>query len=455
MNKQSLEKSLAFLAPSLTSNKKIVSPVKVPDVVSDEENKDRDEEEEDFDLNNLLEDNKSEEDSEVEDSEVEASDNQEDEEEDIDNVLGVIDNQEEEESESGEDEEDIENVLGDIDNQEEEEADSGEEEEEEEVELRTTKPSQLTPTRLKIKFPRSPNRSKTSKIEDLSSRLKNLRYSIVKLIMNEDDSTISYAVCFDPNGEIVFIDLKDNKTKNFDEEKIIRVSYKDEKIDMSSSFIEGIRNKITFEIYGVVFYDGKDYSFIRRDDEGTLSCDNYTTVSGEISQTEFLPFVYSVIDFKSLVKDPILAIKRTKLTYQIIQTEQVESNKFTIASMTATAKELTNSLHNFDRAYKNITKDIVDDWKRLSNYSSDYYDKFTNDQLDREEKENFDKVTVNMFARFQLFNEQIEKVDSLTKGIEKIKSSIYTINTIIDELQQKSDNLKNKIIDIEDLELYI
>ena len=123
--------------------------------------------------------------------------------------------------------------------------------------------------------------------------------------------------------------------------------------------------------------------------------------------------------------------------------------------MTATAKELTNSLHNFDRAYKNITKDIVDDWKRLSNYSSDYYDKFTNDQLDREEKENFDKVTVNMFARFQLFNEQIEKVDSLTKGIEKIKSSIYTINTIIDELQQKSDNLKNKIIDIEDLELYI
>ena len=442
MNKQSLEKSLAFLAPSLSSNKKIVSPVKVPDIVSDEENKDRDEEE-DFDLNNLLENNKSEEESEDEESEEEASDNQEDDEEDVENVLGDIDNQEEEEEEE---------EASDI-QEDEEEAQS--DEEEEEVELRTTKPSQLTPTRLKIKFPRSPNRSKTSKIEDLSSRLKNLRYSIIKLIMNEDDSTISYAVCFDPNGEIVFIDLKDNKTKNFDEEKIIRVSYKDEKIDMSSSFIEGIRNKITFEIYGVVFYDGKDYSFIRRDDEGTLSCDNYTTVSGEISQTEFLPFVYSVIDFKSLVKDPILAIKRTKLTYQIIQTEQVESNKFTIASLTATAKELTNSLHNFDRAYKNITKDIVDDWKRLSNYSSDYYDKFTNDQLDPEEKENFDKVTVNMFARFQLFNEQIEKVDSLTKGIEKIKSSIYTINTTIDELQLKSDNLKNKIIDIEDLELYI
>ena len=76
---------------------------------------------------------------------------------------------------------------------------------------------------------------------------------------------------------------------------------------------------------------------------------------------------------------------------------------------------------------KNITKDIVDDWKRLSSYSSDYYDKFTRDELDQEEKENFDKVTVNMFARFQLFNEQVEKVDSLTKGIDKIRSSIYTI----------------------------
>ena len=60
-----------------------------------------------------------------------------------------------------------------------------------------------------------------------------------------------------------------------------------------------------------------------------------------------------------------------------------------------------------------------------------------------------------MFARFQIFNEQVEKVDSLTTGIEKIKSSIYTINTTIEQLKNKSDKLKNKIIDIDELELYI
>ena len=121
----------------------------------------------------------------------------------------------------------------------------------------------------------------------------------------------------------------------------------------------------------------------------------------------------------------------------------------------STSKELTNSLYNFEKIYKNITRDIVDDWKRLSDYSSEYYDKFNNETLEQEEKETFDKVTVNMFARFQIFNEQIEKVDSMTKVIEKIKSSIYSINTTIEELETKSDNLKNKIIDIEDLELYI
>ena len=60
-----------------------------------------------------------------------------------------------------------------------------------------------------------------------------------------------------------------------------------------------------------------------------------------------------------------------------------------------------------------------------------------------------------MFARFQLFNEQVEKVDSLTKVIEKLKSSIFSINKTVEDIRTKSDNLKNKIIDIKDLELYI
>jgi hypothetical protein len=434
MNKTSLEKSLEFLAPSLTTKKKAVSPVKVPEIFDDKK-------EEDFNIEEMLEDDNTEEEESEEEKESEEEESEE--EKESEEEESEDDNTEEEESEDDNTEEE--------DSEEERDTDKSDEE----VELRTTSFTQLTPTRLNIKFPRSPKRSKGNKIEDLSTKLKNLRYSIIKLILNEDDSTITYAVCFDPNGEIVFIDLKENNVKVFDEEKVIRVSFKDEKVDMSSSFVEGIRNKITFEIYGVVFYDGVDYSFIKRDSEGLLSNDNFTTTTDSNTKTDFLPYVYSIIDYESLIKDPILAIKRTKLTYQIIQEEQVESNKFTIASLMETSKELTNSLYNFEKCYKNITKDIVDDWKRLSGYSSEYYDKFNNDTLDEEEKTNFDKVTVNMFARFQLFNEQVEKVDNLTKGIEKIKSSIFSINKTSEEMTNKSDKLKNKIIDIEDLEFYI
>ena len=449
MNKQSLEKSLQFLAPSLSGRKKTVSPVKVPDLDQEED------QEENFDLNELLEDKEQNETTEEEETEEEG-DEEESVEEEGDEEESVEEEGDEEESveEEGDEEESVEEE-GDEEESVEEEGDEEESGDEDEVEIRTAKPSHLTPTRLKIKFPRSPRRSKTNKIEDLSTVLKNMRYSIIKLIMNEDESFISYAVCFDPNGEIVFVDLKNNNVKVFDEEKIIRVSYKDEKLDMSSSFVEGIRNKITFEIYGVVFYDGCDYSFIKRDEEGILMCDNFTTVTGEKTKTEFLPFVYSIIDYNSLVKDPVSSIKRTKLTYQIIQEEQVESNKFTISSLMETSKELTNSLYTFDKTYKNITRDIVEDWKRLSGYSSEYYDKFNNDSLDEEEKTNFDKVTVNMFARFQLFNEQVEKVDSLIKVIDKLKSSIFSINKTVEEIRNKSENIKNKIIDIEDLELYI
>jgi chromosome segregation ATPase len=440
MNKQSLEKSLAFLAPSLTSKKKAVSPVQIPDILSEEES------EEEFDVNALLEDKddeiqeteeESEEESEEEVDEEEIQESEEESEEEVDEE--EIQESDEEESEEEVDEEEIQES----------------EEEDEEVEIKTTtSTSQLTPTRLKISFPRSPKKPKANRINDLKSKLKNLRYSIIKLIMNEDESNISYAVCFDPNGEIVFVDLKEDKVKVFDEEKIIKVSFKDEKLNMSTSFIEGIRNRLTFEIYGVVFYDGLDYSFVKRDEEGNLFTDNFTTSSDNQKKSDNLPFVYSVIDLNSLIKDPVLAIKRTKLAYQIIQDEQVESNKFTISSLMETSRELTSSLQNFEKTYRTITRDIVDDWKKLSEYSSDYYDKFNEEDLTEEEKETFDKVTVNMFARFQIFNEQVEKVDSLTSGIEKIRSSIYTINTTIQELKTKSDNLKNKIIDINELELY-
>ena len=43
MSRHSLEKSLAILAPTLTSNKKVVSPVTVPGIISEEEDEEEEE----------------------------------------------------------------------------------------------------------------------------------------------------------------------------------------------------------------------------------------------------------------------------------------------------------------------------------------------------------------------------------------------------------------------------
>jgi predicted transcriptional regulator len=120
-----------------------------------------------------------------------------------------------------------------------------------------------------------------------------------------------------------------------------------------------------------------------------------------------------------------------------------------------TTKELTDKIYHFDRVYKKVTKDIVSDWKTLSTYSSEYYDKFHEDDLTDEDKESFDQVTVNMFVRFQIFNEQVENVNNLYKAIDRINHSIFTINETVLKLEEKNEKIRNRIIEIDEMEEYV
>ena len=324
----------------------------------------------------------------------------------------------------------------------------------EEIEITTRKGIQtLTPKRFKIKVPRSPVVKK--EITEISQKLTNYRYNIIKFIFNEENSLIDYVICFDPNGEIVFVELDKEKVKVFDEEKIIKINYKDDGNTMSSSFIEGVRNKITYDVYGVVFFDGIDYVIMKRDQEGTICSDTYTTIDSTLEKKANIPFVYSIVKLSHILRSPLETIKRTKLTYQVIQNQQINTNKNTIRNLMETTKELTDKIYHFDKVYKRVTKDIVGDWKTLSSYSSDYYSKFHENELTEEDKESFDQVTVNMFVRFQIFNEQVENVNNLYKAIDRINHSIFTINETILKLEEKNDKIKNRIIEIDEMQEYI
>ena len=505
MQRTSFEKSLAFLAPNLTSGKKkkVVSPVRVPEhneedlldiesllkgdspvVTPKSESYVTDEGVMSDDVEDIRSDDEEEEDIRSDDEEEEDIRSERDEEEDIRSDDEEDIRSDDEEDIRSDDEEDIrsdneEDIRSDNEEQREEEedirsddeeserdyedelevksvtdSDSEEEDIREEIEITTRKGIQtLTPKRFKIKVPKSPVVKK--EITEITDKLNSYRYNIIKFIFNEENSLIDYVICFDPNGEIVFIELDKEKVKVFDEEKIIKINYKDEGNTMSSSFIEGVRNKITYDVYGVVFFDGIDYVIMKRDSEGTIYSDTYTTVDTTLDKKANIPFVYSIIKLSHLLKSPLETIKRTKLTYQVIQNQQINTNKSTIKNLMETTKELTDKIYQFDRVYKRVTKDIVADWKTLSTYSSDYYGKFHEDELTEEDKESFDQVTVNMFVRFQIFNEQVENVNNLYKAIDRINHSIFTINETILRLEEKNDKIKNRIIEIDEMQEYI
>ena len=399
-DKRSLAKSLELLAPSVGPTKKLkpVSPIKVPG------NKDKIS---------------------------------------IEDILGVESEPEESESEREE------VVSPEVSDSEEEK-----EELEEEISMKSKRP--LTPQRFKVSFPLSPGaRKKANNANELKESLNGLRYTILKYVLNEEDNCIDYVICFDPNGEVVFLHMEDHKIKVFDEAKVISINFLDGKLGMSPSFMEGILNKMTHEVYGVVFYDGRDYSFNKRDKRGKIVTENYKTLDGETHPVTCLPNAYAILKYKSVVSKPVSAIQRTKMTYQIIQNEQLSSSRETIKSLMEVTKELNSTLYQFDKIYKSSTYDTIKDWRKLGEYASGYYAKFTDGELEPDEKENFDKVSINMFIRFQVFNDSMEKIDGLEETVEKIKSSIFDVNKTIESIHDKYESLRNKIVPIEDLDLYI
>jgi len=432
MNKASLEESLALLAPDLVKEKKKLSPVRVPDFSGS-------------DLSNLLRDEKEESEGEISPSPSP--------------VRSVTSESDENESEEERSERDLESpeVISESEDESEdvsEESDyESEEDELEHEEITISEKRPLTPTKLNFKFGKSPKRLKD--VKDIKMSLENLRYQIMKFIFEEDENTVRYVICFDPNGEMVFVDLTREKTKIFDQEKIIKVTYKDDDSNITGSYMEKIKNRLTFEVYGVVFYDGVDYYFLKRNEEGSLVEEKYTTVDGSSDDPTSIPYTYAIIKYKDILDSPVDSIKRTKMTYQVIQNCQMEASHGTISSLFKNLKTLTETMQKFEQIYNKSTQQTISDWKNLSGSSMDYYQKFSEGTLTDDEKSVFDKISVNMFARFQLFNDQVDSIDSLGNVVDRIQSCTYNLKKVSEKLESKSDRLANNFLEIKDLELYI
>ena len=91
----------------------------------------------------------------------------------------------------------------------------------------------------------------------------------------------------------------------------------------------------------------------------------------------------------------------------------------------------------------------------LSTFCKTYYEKYSKQTLTDEEKGKFDKVSVNMFLRFQTFNKQIEKIDNMFPIKKMVEEAADQLNETSMRIAEKDKETTGYIFSMEDLDVLI
>lgn len=313
-----------------------------------------------------------------------------------------------------------------------------------------------TPTRFKIETPTRPKRNfnqlpeKSSNL-NLYERLKDKRYTLLKYIINEEDVLI-FVVCYDPNGQIIFVKIEDNVSISIEEKNIIRVKNNYGEIILDA-FQSAIIEKMTLEIQGVVFFNGSNYLFSIYEQNGNIKNVKYDIVDCEKNKKLIICETYTIVSLKEIEKQTTSILESTKKNYRLIQQQQQFISTNTLDNIVISVNNLSNNLKSFNRLYQNYNKHIIDDWGFLATCSTAFYENYGEGKLTESEKEKFDKVSVNMYARFKAFNEQLMLINQLNSIIPDIDKSSQLINKISEEIENSDTKMSGNIINIEDLDI--
>lgn len=312
-----------------------------------------------------------------------------------------------------------------------------------------------TPTRFKIETPRTPTRNFDEDVEEkedisLYDKLKDYRYTLIKYIVA--NKRIIYVVCFDPNGQLLFIQVDKQDNISIDEKNIIYVEqdYDDIFLDAYQS---AIQEKMIFEALGVVFFDGNNYVFALHQNNGSILNQRFKIIDNQSNEKLTICQTYTVISLKELEKEAHTILEITKQNYQIIQQQQLLINKNTLDNIITSVNNLSQNLKRFNSMYNRYSNNIIDDWGLLGTFASDYYQKYGQGKLSESDKDKFDKVSVNMFARFQSFNDQLMLINHLNDVIPDIDKSSQLINKIAEEIETKDNKYNGNIIEIDELDI--
>jgi flagellar biosynthesis GTPase FlhF len=398
----------------------------------------------------VVEDKKKESSSEEEESEEESEDEKKEEEEEEES---------EEEEEKKEEESEDEKKEEEEESEEEEEKKEESDDEEDEVEISSQKILPVTPKRFKVSTPRTPTeRLEKGKKQSGSflDSLKEYRYSVIRFI--HIDGEAQFIVCYDPYGQIVFVSVDEDEDLRDapDSVDVINLHLVDEKADnpLDEAFVHAVKEKVNMSIYGLIFYNGVDYQISERNRKGFFK-DRYYVIKGEQKDKLSFPQTVVIVRPEDIFEEPLEVIESNKENYTYIQEQQLLTSNQTFKEIVNSLKKVNSTIVNFDKIYRNHSKNIMHDWKTMGRYSKKFYKKYIERELKDEDKSEYDRISMNMFLRFQFFNQNIELMDKLYEIKEYLDKADDVLQKSLDDIEDKEENIISNVVEREEINRYI
>lgn len=283
--------------------------------------------------------------------------------------------------------------------------------------------------------------------KDITSVLKSNYFNVVRYI--ENNGTLLYAVTYDLNGQVVYIELDGDDTSSVTGYQTIEYQ-RTEYIDYPFPLKEYYKNKLNGQLYGVVLTRGENMCLLTKTDNGDVS-ETYYGNNDENGNID----CYCVYKFSDIEEDLEASLQAISYTYEMIQQHQLMINKDTFKVAMEEINKIYVYSQEFDKIYKKFTQNILDDWSRFSNVSIDYMDKFFEEGLSEEESKKFNHISNNLFARFQAFN----KITNCISELKLVPSELLSVKTklkeIIDVFEKDDNKLSSKILDSNEIDVSI
>ncbi len=337
--------------------------------------------------------------------------------------------------------------------------------EEDEVSVSSTKILPITPKRFTVSTPRTPSErldrmKKSKKSSNVLEKLKDFRYSLLRFVYI--DNAINYVVCYDPYGQIVFVSCEGNNIErnikdNVDKVDVIKLKTVPEELDnpLDEAFVNAVKENVDMGVFGIIFYNGEDYQICERNKRGFFK-DRYCKLRQEKRNERLsLPQSFIIVKYQHIFETPLETIEVNKNNYENIQRQQLASSKHTFREIVESLKRLNKIVVEFDRVNHEHSKGVLTDWKAMGKHVKKFYEMYSEQDLDDDEKEKYDLVSLNMFLRFQFHNQNIERIDRLFSIKEHLDKSEEILEVAISEINEKNENVLTEIVDREVIDKYV